>query len=215
MKNRFSLILVIVFAVVGLTACSMSTPTMVGAGKMTVRDKFVTKTFDVQSFDDNEADAMAQEIVTKGHGSVNLNVSYFIEDKDSKWNFKNKAEKIKNKFVKSKIDNVKVVVIPVEKAEQGGKLVISYKTRVAEVPDECTEMTGNKGAGDMADMKNYKISCGYKMNLSKMIANPDDLLGRADNENIESRRAGATVEKYKTGEPNGELDGYQASKIGQ
>lgn len=214
MKKRIYLKILAVASLVWLSAC-VSTPSTLNVDKMVVREKFVTKTFDVRSFSEADISSMANEIENKGLGSVNLNVSYLIDEPDSRWEFKSIADKVKKSLIKKGIANVRVVDIPVDKPEQSGKLVISYKTKVAEAPEECTEMTGVHGAGDMEDASNYRISCGYKMNLSKMIADPSDLLGKADNENVESRRAGATVEKYKSGEANENLKGYQASEIGQ
>jgi len=198
-----------------VTACDLSTPSRLNIGKITVSNKIVSKSFDLSKIDEPMIREMVDDIKTAGEDSATINISYFKGDDSNMQLMMQEAKVVKEKFISFGVHNVSVVSIPVDEQRNIGKLVIYYKTKVAEAPDECTEMVGIKGAGDNTEMEDYSVGCSYKTAVSKMIADPDDLLGYEKASDIESRRVGATVEKYKAGVPNEKINGYSASDYGK
>jgi len=212
MKNlRLTLVVIMVC---GLAACNMSNKSSLDVGKIRVKEQYVTKSYDLYRFDNSLAKMIANEMIAQGENKVVLNISYLNGDADNKNLMMQEGKLIKNKFKEYGISDARLEAVPVDDNKNTGKLVIYYKSKVALAPAGCTDMVGINGAVDSETAEEYSVGCNSKMVFSKMIADPNDLLGETRYGEVDSRRAGATVEKYKTGEPNGDIQGVSASDIG-
>ncbi len=214
MQKIFSL-LAIVLIIGALSACDMSTPSQVNASKISVKENFVTKTFDVHRFDEAEANRLAQDIVQNGNSAMNLTISYLPDEYDANIEIAREDLAIfRGKFALRGVQNIEVVTVPVNRKSDAGKLIVSYKSLVASAPKECSSIIGLVGGENMDGMNGYEFGCSMKSAISKMVADPADLLGRSSSSPVESRRQGAVVENYKSGVPNEPLKGFNASDIG-
>ena len=212
--NKFlALAFILIFAVT-LSACDVTTPSMINTGKIRIKNQMVTKTFDVHNFDEAFANEIAQDVIRNGRSKMTLTLSYFAEDRANRVIAEKSGQIFKQAFKDRGVYNVKIVTVPVDNKNSAGKLVVTYKSLVAEAPEECTRIIGSDGADSMEAVDKYQFGCNTKMTISKMVADPSDLLGKSGSSGVESRRSGATVENYKTGTPNNPMGGYQASNIG-
>ncbi len=214
MQKIFSLLTVGVVICL-LAACDMSTPSNMNVSKISVKESFVTKTFDAYNFDEAEANRIAKDYMNNSRGSMTITVSYLADKNDTnKVTARKNAKVFKSNFFKLGVENVSITVVPVTERKHAEKLVVSYKTLVASAPKECSSIIGLDGAETMFNADEYQFGCHTKTAISKMIVDPADLLGKSGSVDAESRRMGVTVERFKSGEANKPIKGFNASDIG-
>jgi len=209
----FSLV-IISLAVMGLSACDVTTPSRVNTGKIIIKNKMVVKTLDATRIDEAHVDAIASNFINTGNGQLTINMSYLTGKRARRVIAEKQGLSYKKAFKKSGDMNVSIVTIPVDNIKDAGKAIITYQALVAIPPKGCTPIVGNRGADTLKGSKAYKFGCNSRINLSKMVVNPTDLLGKDSKSKGDSRRLGATVEQYKSGTPNKRMGGFTASSIG-
>jgi type IV pilus biogenesis protein CpaD/CtpE len=124
------------------------------------------------------------------------------------------AEAYQKAFLSEGVKDVKADLVPVATAEQTKVAVVSYGALAALPPEDCRRMIGYNGADTRTSMNRYAMGCEMKTTMSKMIAQPGDLLGRGGIAPDDSSRQGVIVQDYKDGVQNEKLDGAQASQVG-
>lgn len=212
--RKMSILTVIAFATIWLSACNLSNKSKLDIGKMRVREQYVTKAFDLYRFNDNAAAMIVNEVLKNNNTEVVMNVSYLKGDKANKNLMLREGRNIRRLLKSKGLASVRLEEVPVETNENTGKLVVYYKSKIALAPKGCTELLGHQGAGSVDEMDDYAVGCNSKMVFSKMIADPSDLLGEERYGQVESRRAGATVEQFKAGVANDPIQGMSASQLG-
>lgn len=212
--RKISIFTVVVFAAIWVSACNLSDSGTLEVGKMRVREQYVTKSYDLYRFDSSAAGMIVNDVMKNNNTDVVLNVSYLKGDESNQSLMKQEAKTIQTKLIAMGLNSVKLEMVPVEDSKNVGKLIIYYKSKVALAPKGCSEMLGRNGAVGMDDLENYSIGCSHKTVFSRMIADPNDLLGEEKYAGVDSRRAGTTVEQYKAGVPNEQIQGMNASQLG-
>ena len=213
LQKIFSLLLIAAVAV-SVSACDVSTPSKMNISKIRVKNQMVTETFDATRIDNGAINYFAENFKKNGSGKMTLTVSYLDGDRSLRVQAEKNGAMYKKAFQKRGVSNVSVVTVPIEDKQYADKLVVSYQALVALAPKNCASMPGHSGSDNLEGIDNYKFGCNTKMIMSKMVADPSDLLGKSGKGDIESRRAGATVESYKAGTPNEPIGGFNASSIG-
>jgi len=215
--RKVAVLTVIFFATLWVSACNLSNKSSLDVSQIRVREQYVTRAFDLYKFNNNTAKMVANDAMKHNLGDVVLNVSYLKGNQDNKALMLMEGKSIRNRIEKNGVPSVRLELVPVESDNNIGKLIVYYKTRVALPPKDCTTILGSNGALGLHDANNkeYKVGCNSKMVFSKMIADPNDLLGNESYGEVSSRRAGATVEDFKSGEPNEKIEGLNASDMAE
>ena len=197
-----------------LAACEVSTPSRVHIGKIIVQDQMVAEAVSARPLDQGRINVLSDNFMRRGKGQIVLNVPYISEDAVSKKMAERASDSYKTAFEKRGISRVSVVMVPVAEGQYTDKIVVTYNSLAAVPSKDCHSFPGRQGADDMAAVDQYQFGCGIQAGLSKMIANPSDLMGHSGTQNNDSRRSGTIIETYKAGTPNPPMGGYSASGVG-
>jgi type IV pilus biogenesis protein CpaD/CtpE len=147
-----------------------------------------------------------------GDGPVHLSVSY---DPRSKSNTAKKARDqaskmttaLKNRGMK----NVQSEVVAEQDSGTASRTSIRFNTLNARPPADCPEPMGMNYV-DQDHGKDYKLGCSVETYTARQIARPKDLLGNDIMDNNDGRRNANMLETYRSGAPNEELKGTDASE---
>lgn len=197
-----------------LAACEVSTPSRVHIGKIIIQDQMVAEAVTARPLDQGRINVLSDNFMRRGKGQIVLNVPYLSEDAVSKEMAERASDSYKTAFEKRGISRVSVVMVPVAEGKYTDKIVVTYNSLAAVPSKDCHDFPGRQGADDMEAVNQYQFGCGVQTGLSKMIANPSDLMGHGGIQNNDSRRSGTVIETYKAGTPNSQMKGYSASGVG-
>jgi pilus biogenesis lipoprotein CpaD len=197
-----------------LAACDVTAPSQVTTGKIRLSTQTKNIVLPAQAVDKAQVENIAADYARTGKGKVTVLVSYLDGNPVNEIKARQRGNAYKNALQRSGLSTVEVNTVSVATPPDAGQAIISYHALTASAPKNCDRITGYQGGDTLDNMKKYPIGCETKSILSQMIADPSDLMGKAGTEKDDSRRAGATVETYKTGTPNQPLKGMQASTIG-
>ena len=198
-------------------ACSMDRPSWsVGSGQrvelMTAHESVRMPT---ASLNEAALAGVVAQYRSGGVGPAEVTVTY---DPKSKTNTAMKAADEAARIAgflrrRGAIDQVSSDIIPVINSGDRSEALITYDQVTAHAPRDCTSMGGIDGTETHAD-EEYKYGCAVETQLSRQIANPNDLKGREGLPagKADGRRLTNIVEGYRTGTPNKALDGESASE---
>jgi type IV pilus biogenesis protein CpaD/CtpE len=198
-----------------LSACDVTTPSQVTTQKIRIKDHIVTQTLDAGRIDPARLNVIADDFTRKAsNGKMTLTVSYLSGDVRREGVARSQGNAYKKAFEQRGVSGVSVATVPIADKQYAGKVVVMYKAQSALAPKDCKNITGYQGADDMDAADQYQFGCNTKTAVSRMIADPSDLMGKGGTQNDDSRRSGAVVETYKSGKPNQPMKGFQASQVG-
>lgn len=217
MKAKTLLSVLGVFLAAGfLSGCNMTTPSQVKTGQIQLRQDVVTETLDAARPESGRVAAIAQNYQKNGSGPLRLTLSLLSGDPRHQVAAETQAHNWRREFAKSGVADIQVDYVPVGDAGYSGRAVISYMALAAHPPEDCRPLTGRDGGDTLGEVNEYSFGCESKAALSKMIADPRDLLGTSGTEAGGSRRHGAVVEKHEAGTPNEAFaNEISASSLGQ
>lgn len=197
-----------------LTACDVSTPSQISLRQIQLREGVKTETLDARSVDLGKADMIADAYGRGGQGSATLTVSYpagttgarlAAERQGAAWREALRARGMK-------VDAP--AVVEVQDAGRAGMAILSWRSLLAAPPQGCTRIPGHQGSETINEIETYSIGCETQSAVSRMVANPQDLMGRAGLPDGDAKREGTMVDKHRAGTPNGKLNGLSASTVG-
>jgi pilus biogenesis lipoprotein CpaD len=206
----------VVFAVASvlLAGCDVTVPSQVRTGDIRLSEQVKTQTMSVHHVDHERIGMIADDYAHKGRGDMALVVSYLKGHPRNEIEAETRGRALRKAFADAGVKQLRVDYAPVTDEAYAGQAVVSYTALTALPPADCGSITGHNGADTLERMEKYQLGCTNKEYLSKMIVNPEDLLGRSGVPDGDSRRQGTVVEKYKSGTPNEKLDGMNASTVG-
>lgn len=190
-----------------LSACSMATPSQVQTGAMRVEDRMKTVNIDPATLTAEDADRIADDYNRNGKGRMAVVISYIRANPAARMKAEQQGAKIAQAFSAKGVRNLKVNMVAVNTSNHAGQAVVSYMAVTALPAKNCTRMPGYQGSDTLDNGADYGFGCETQMAVSKMIVDPEDLMGRDGTPDDESRRHGQVVEKYKSGTQNGPLQG--------
>lgn len=212
---KLSALCALLVAALPVGACSMYTPTQVQTGEIVVADVMTTHILSAEKFDATDVNIMAQDYKHNGRSRARLVVPYLKKHRAA-----NRAaamrlgQQYKNAFAQYGIADMTVDYTETTDREAARHAVLAYTSTVAQAPRNCTRMPGVQGTESLKQLENYSIGCETRTMLSKMIANPEDLMGNAGSPDGVSRRQGVVTEGYMSGRSNPPLTGLNASTTG-
>ncbi len=212
---KLSALSALLLAMMPVAGCSMYTPSQVKTGEIVVADVMKTSTLSAEKFDATDVNIAANDYMQNGRSGARLVVPYLRKHGNA-----NRAaamqlgQQYKNAFAKYGMDDVKVDYTETADREGARHAVLAYTAVVAQAPRDCTRLPGAQGTASLPQIEDYKIGCETRTMLSKMIANPEDLMGNAGAPDGVSRRNGPMTEGYMSGRSNPPLTGLNASTTG-
>jgi type IV pilus biogenesis protein CpaD/CtpE len=212
---KISALSALLLAMMPVAGCSMYTPSQVKTGEIVVADVMKTSTLSAEQFDATDVNVAAKDYMQNGKSGARLVVPYLRKHGSA-----NRAaamqlgQQYKNAFAKYGIDDLKVDYTETSDREGARHAVLAYTAVVAQAPRDCTRLPGAQGTASLPQIEGYQIGCETRTMLSKMIANPEDLMGNAGTPDGVSRRQGPVTEGYMSGRSNPPLSGLNASTTG-
>lgn len=216
MRKNQVLSTIATLAVLMLCACEASTPSLLHSGQIRVTEDMATRTFDSKQVDEATVSTVSRQYLHNGLSDMVLTISY-PQSGDLGLNAasaREQAEKYKRAFERYGVSGINIETVPVSDPRYAHKAVVSYKSVVARAPEGCTDLPVTRGATDIDTVDAYGFGCSVKTVVSKMVADPTDLMGKSDTQDGDSRRGGATAEGYASGKPNERMKGFSASSLG-
>ena len=192
-----------------LGACSkIDMPTTVTSNPIQLVEKDHSERYLVSELIDQDYDQMAAHYVRYGSSQAEIVVSY---DPYSKSNTAMKATdalyRIQQALSERGVKDVKGRILAVDRSGDRSEMVISYNSVTAEGPEDCDMMPGYTESHAEINL-DYKLGCSVNTMIARQVAHPEDLGGRrVEKTDGDGRRAGAVVEPYRNGTPNGQLQG--------
>lgn len=216
MKTRVLPVLSAAVLTLGLSACDVTVPSQMETGHMRLSEETRSVALDASRPSDDTARRVAADFRQNGRGQQRLVVPFKAGDPLQETQARRHGKEWQAALARSGMPDVTAEYVAVNDATLLGRAVLSYNVLSALPPEPCVQrLTGYQGADTMEDLHNYRIGCETKTAFSRMIVNPEDLLGRDGTEPGDSRRQGTVVERYMGGEGMEPLDGQKASNVSQ
>lgn len=196
-----------------LSGCSVNMPSKIMAEPIQLVSENHSKRYAVSDLTAADYDQMAEHYSRYGASEAEVIVAY---DPRSKKNTammaSDQLHKISDELARRGVHDMKSSILAVENSGDHSEMVIGYNSVTAQAPDDCDLMPGYESGQAEADIESdYKLGCTMKTMVSRQIAHPQDLAGRASDTQGDGRRAGVVVETYRTGARNRGLSGSYSS----
>jgi type IV pilus biogenesis protein CpaD/CtpE len=197
-----------------LSACEVTTPSQVQTGKIRIKDQMIAEMLDAHQVNPGRVKAIANNFVQNGKGGMVLTVSWLAGEHTREVFAEKQGKSFKKAFEQEGAANISVVTVPVTDKKYADKVVVTYKALTAMAPKDCNSMPGNLGGEAIDAIDEYRFGCDTRIAISKMIADPSDLMGKNGTQNSDSRRSATIIEKYQAGTPYEKTIGTNASTVG-
>lgn len=195
-----------------LGGCDMSTPTKVRTSKIQVSEQMKTETLNANALDEARVAVIAKDYLRNGRSkSLGLMLTYDVSSEAAFMRAQHQRSLFMRAFERNGVHNLDVDLLPVNDPAKAGRAIASYRAMSAAPPDGCTRMPGWDGVGHRDTLEDYEFGCEVDSVISKMVSDPEDMLGKAGTQDGDARRQGGVVERYRSGEPNESLEGLSSS----
>lgn len=195
-----------------LASCDVTTPSQVRTGEIQVKDVMKTVTLDTTKMNPGEVEYIATDYLHNGSGPMRLVIPYTPGNPLNKVAAEAQGDAYGKAFTAQHVRDFRVSYTAT--VEPGAMSVLSYMALAAEPPSHCHHIAGWYGAETLNETADENFGCEIKSAESQMVARPADLLGTPGVPEDDAKRQGTLVEKYRSGTPNPELKGLNASKTG-
>ena len=199
-------------------ACSLDTKSDVISMQERVELRQGSQTMRLPTASMNEAalaDA-ADQYRRLGDGPVYVTVTYDPKSKtNTAMNATEEAARIATYLRRKGGAGVEISsdIIPVMKSGSSSDTLITYDVVTAHAPEGCEVLGGLDGTQTHVNT-DYRYGCTMETKLSRQIASPKDLKGRAGvgSDTADGRRQANIINTYKKGDPNPALIGESSSQ---
>jgi pilus biogenesis lipoprotein CpaD len=207
--NRLTFLMGAMAIALMVSACDPTTPSEIGTTKIQVKDRVITEMLVTDHVDKTAVQAIAANVL---HGGENVDVTLTVPYLPGGYAGAAKlGSAYKKAFSAQGVTHFSVALVQMTDSRDTGKAVVSYQKMAASAPDDCKRLPGYQGSGTLEDAQGYHYGCENQANLSKMIADPSDLLGKEPNITADSQRTGLYVDTYAQAKPTQQLKGMSAS----
>ena len=206
--------LLLAFCLMALGACDVSTPSQIGIGQIRLQESVRTEVVDVHAVDLARVNILSDDYQRNGEGGMRLIVSYLNNGRDALVTAQKQGEAYRKAFAHRGVSSLDISYVATSVQEEAGVGLVSYTVLAALPPEKCKiPIPGSQGSETVDNAMAYEIGCENQAALSRMISQPRDLEGRGGTPDGDSRRQSEVVEKYRSGEPNEKIEGFNASEI--
>lgn len=188
-----------------LGACDLHEPTSFHNKRLTVQENNYAKLYDSQRMSNHTFYSIVENYDRYGDGEMQVTVTY---DPQSQNNSSSSAFEhlgaVTAMLRDLGIHEVNGSVLPVNDQHAQSQTLIAYRSYKAVMPD-CNQMPGLDDR--MPDTStDYELGCSTETIMAKQIYRPKDLMGNAQLDRSDGRRASNVIDAYRSGEPAEALD---------
>ncbi len=197
----------------GLTGCSLPEPSRLNTKRVEVHERFYSGRFETVHFNAGLAGDVAHQYDRFGDGPIYVSVTYdpAVRQNDA-LSAGQELSRISSLLYKKGVRGVEGAILPVRESGARSEVLVEYRQYTAHKPSGCGTMPGLEGeATDMFEAGSYDYGCSIETQISRQIRRPKDLLGDSAMDPAIGARTANIYEGYKTGTPNEQLEGEQAS----
>lgn len=198
-----------------ISGCTLSKPSQVSMDRIKIDQTMETITLDRHQITPQSWARITDDYKKAAEGGMRVFVSYPDDIAGAEAEATVLAREYEHILRARGVSDFEVVTVPSDYPGYDHRVLVSYKGYKANSPENCSRITGHHGAENLYESDEYRIGCENMRAFSKMVSDPRDLLGRSKTQDGDSRRAGAVVERYRSGEPLEPLEATTASGIGE
>jgi len=215
MTYRNKLVMLLFVPLMGLTACTQTTPSMMNSAPLTVSEETIIDQISFDAVTSATIAHMANYYLDNATGALGLALTY---DPRSKSFGRSRATKEVAKLADilrhEGVETINTRVMPVANSEP--VLVINYDSAVVNGPAGCGETPGLKDYQTGRFIGDYKFGCGVENMFAKQVSDPTDLYGNSGLGPRQARRAAIVVENDAAGVRNTSMQGVETNeRLGQ
>ncbi len=202
-------------ALLPVAGCSQFEESKINTHRLEIVHDNYADTVPAEALRGGVLDTVAEHYKRYGDGPLNLAVVYNPHSrKNTAMNASMEVTRISTALRKAGISNVSADVLPVADKSDDATVLISYATVKAQAPSECANEILPGMYGTKTDLQgDYSLGCTVESFIAKQVYRPKDLLGRDGIPGASDGRRGANiVEGYRSGVPNEDLEGEQATE---
>ena len=209
---RQGLLALTAISALSLGACSkIDMPSHMTPNRIQIVTENHSQTYRVADLTTAQFDEMANHYSRYGSGQAEIIVGY---DPRSKKNTAmmatDRLHRISDELSKRGVKNIKSSIQALEDSGDQSEMIIGYTSVTAQAPEDCTSMQGYEASQAAID-DNYEMGCSVETFIARQVAHPADLAGRAPDTDADGRRAGVTVEPYRSGTLPALSGGYSST----
>lgn len=190
-------------AALALGGCArIDMPSQVSEQRIVLESDNYAQSYKTASVGAAQFDEIGDHFRRHGNGQAEVIVSY---DPYSKKNTAMKAtdqlHRIIGELNRRQVKDIRGSILAADYSGDESEMIVGYNSVSAQPPEGCGMMPGSDVM--KADLDpNYKLGCSVQTMVSRQVARPADLAGRApDMGDGDGRRARTVVERYRAGEP--------------
>ncbi len=208
MKNIFTALV----ALLSLSACTMTTPSMLNDTPMHLSKTTLMEQVKYSDLNDDVLSALAAHYSKNGMSALDLTMTY--NPADTKFDAGEAAHQlrhVKQALAKKNVTNV----ITQTQSITGGtpSLLVSYDMAQIGAPYNCDTMPGLYREKTTRFIEDYKFGCSIDTMMAKQIAHPSDLMGNSDMGIASGRRQASVLDGHLRAEPKEKLEGVDRSDL--
>ncbi len=211
MINRKKIMMLLFIPLMGVSACTQTTPSMMNSAPMTVSEETIIDQIPYADVNSATISRMADYYLNNSTGPLGLTLTY---DPNSTKFTKSKASHemshLTQALRKKGVDSTTTNIMPMPNSV--AMLIINYDMAVANAPADCGDTPGLYDNQTGRFIGEYKFGCGVETMFAKQISNPTDLYGNSEMGVAGARRAAIVVEGHAAGVRNEPLAGVETNE---
>jgi len=157
--------LVVITALLGLTACTQYTPSMMNSSKVQLSHSTIMEQIAFEDIHDQSLSALAAHYAKNGVSDLDLTMTYDPTcPKFTKMSAEHELKHVRSFLSKKSVKNITSQITAVPKGKPS--LIVSYDIVQALAPNDCQLMPGLDGEQTTRFVDEYKFGCSTETMLS-------------------------------------------------
>lgn len=211
MQNNKTYLSLMFGAVMALSACTQTTPSMMNTSRVELSRETKMEQIPLEQVNDANMKTLAYQYHKYGSGPIDLVMTFDPKSKEfTAMRAVHTLNKVQSTLKRNGVKNMSAETMAVP--EGNPSLLVSFDTVTAHAPSECDPMPGMEYLTDR-ELGNYQFGCGVETAFAKQIARPADLEGNSEMGSRSARRDGNIIEGYSAGEPRPALHGIERADL--
>jgi type IV pilus biogenesis protein CpaD/CtpE len=197
----------------GIAACTQSTPPMVNSRPLVVTDETVIDQIPLNAINDATLSALAGQYTKSSSGEpLDLTMTFNPSSRTYTQNSAtNTLAQVETVLRRKGVGNLRSQTMAVPNGDP--VLIITYDALSALPPPGCPDTPGLYDYQTSRFIGDYPFGCGVETMFAKQITDPSDLLGVEGLSQREGRRAFNVVDPYAAGIPREPLTGVETNEL--
>lgn len=196
---RQGLLALAAISALSLGGCTMDMPSRMTPNRIQIVTENHSQTYMVSDLTAVQFDEMADHYSRYGSGQAEIIVGYDPRSKkNTAMTATDNLHRVSDELSKRGVKNIKGSIQALEGSGDQAAMIIGYTSVTAQPPEDCRMMQGYEVSQAAID-PDYEMGCSVETFVSRQVAHPADLAGRAPDTDADGRRTGIMVEPYRSG----------------